>query len=79
MAMVIELSEGNAQRVTAIATAHGVSPTEVVDELIAGLREPSPTMAIDASHDHLEAFFGCGDSGDPEWAGTDTRLLRNPR
>lgn len=79
MAMVIELSEENAQRVTAIATARGVSPTEVVDELVAGLRHQSPTIVIDESQDSFEAFFGCGDSGDPEWAGTDTRLLRNPR
>ena len=79
MAMLIELSEENAQRVTAIATARGVSPTEVVDELVPGLRHQSPTIVIDESQDSLEAFFGCGDSGDPEWAGTDTRLVRNPR
>ena len=67
--MVIELSEENAQRVTAIATARGVSPTEVVDELVAGLRHQSPTIAIAESQDSFGAFFGCGDSGDPEWAG----------
>ena len=45
MAMVIELSEKTAERLNVAAAARGVSPTDVVDELVAGLPEAEPVLA----------------------------------
>jgi hypothetical protein len=77
MGMVINLSDRVAARVSAVAAARGVTETEVIEDLVMGAPAPAP-IVLDDAEDPLEAFFGCGDSGDPEWAGTDTRLLRNP-
>ncbi len=75
MAKVIELSDRAAARVAAAAAARGITADSVIDELVETLDVPSG-IVIDETVDPLEAFFGCGDSGDPDWAGTDTRLLR---
>jgi hypothetical protein len=77
MGMVIKLSDRVAARVSAVAAARGVTETEVIEDLVMGAPGPTP-IVLDDTEDPLEAFFGCGDSGDPDWAGTDTRLLRNP-
>jgi hypothetical protein len=77
MGMVIKLSDRVAARVSAVAAARGVTETEVIEDLVMGAPGPAP-IVLDDTEDPLEAFFGCGDSGDPDWAGTDTRLLRNP-
>jgi hypothetical protein len=74
--MVIELSDRAAARVAAAAAARGVTADSVIDELVETLEVPTGGIVIDETVDPLEAFFGCGDSGDPDWAGTDTRLLR---
>jgi hypothetical protein len=74
--VMIPLSEQAAARVSAAAAARGVTETEIVEELVEYLN-PAP-LVLPADEDPLEAFFGCADSGDAEWAGTDTRLLRNP-
>lgn len=76
MAIVIELSERSAARVAAVAAARGITADSVIDELVETLEVPSGVVVVDETVDPLEAFFGCGDSGDPDWAGTDTRLLR---
>jgi hypothetical protein len=77
MGMVIKLSDRVAARVSAVAAARGVTETEVIEDLVMGAPGPAP-IVLDDTEDPLESFFGCGDSGDPDWAGTDTRLLRNP-
>lgn len=76
MAIVIELSERSAARVAAVAAARGITADSVIDELVETLEVPSGVVVVDETVDPLEAFFGCGDSGDPDWAGTDTHLLR---
>jgi hypothetical protein len=75
MAMPIELSAAAAAKVRAAAAARGVAPEVVVEELI-DRTLPAIEGLDDDGGDALEAFFGCGDSGDPDWAGTDTKLLR---
>ena len=82
MSMVLRVPDRLAARLRALAQAGGRSAEDIA---IAAL-DASPLLAaalpnqieIDETEDPLEAFFGCGDSGDPSWAGTDTRLLRNP-
>jgi hypothetical protein len=76
MAIVIELSKRSAARVSAVAAARGITAKSIIDELVDTLEVPSGLVVVDETVDPLEAFFGCGDSGDPDWAGTDTHLLR---
>lgn len=59
MAMVIDFSEAVALKVRAVASARGISPTEVLVELVTTLPDP-PVAEVD----WLEAFIGCGASGD---------------
>lgn len=73
--MPIELSAAAAAKVRAAANARGVTVEVVVEELI-DRTLPAIEDLGDGDGDALEAFFGCGDSGDPDWAGTDTKLLR---
>ena len=62
MAMVIELPDLLAERVTARAAERGVSPTDVVFEFVTvGLGDDTTD---DDGIDVFEAFFGCGASGD---------------
>ena len=58
--MVIELSEEAAARVTAAAAARGLTETELVEELVT---EALPS-GIGSAGDLLQAFIGCGASGD---------------
>lgn len=60
--MIIDFPEAVASKVRAVASARGISPTEVLSELITLLPDPSeePTVEVD----WLEAFIGCGASGD---------------
>ena len=69
--MVIELSDRAAARVAAAAAARGITADSVIDELVETLEVPTGGIVMDETVDLLEAFFGCGDSGDPDWAGTD--------
>jgi hypothetical protein len=69
--MIVEVPEPLASRLAAEAARRGVS----VDQL-----------TVEALHEHLNetqvqdfgltAFVGSFDSGDPDWAGTDTHALR---
>jgi hypothetical protein len=74
MSMIVEVPEPLAGRLAAEAARRGVS----IDQL-----------TVEALHEHLEtrthsgdaagalgAFIGSFDSGDPDWAGTDTHTLR---
>jgi hypothetical protein len=67
VSLTVHLPEDLSRRVTEVAEARHVSPEQVAIETIASHLEAS---------DPLEAFIGSGDSGDPSWAGRDTRELR---
>jgi hypothetical protein len=76
MSMIVEVPEPLAGRLAAEAARRGVS----IDQLtVEALHE----HLNDHDHDHsdetpgsLGAFIGSFDSGDPDWAGTDTHTLR---
>jgi len=74
MSVTVEVPEPLAGRLAAEAARRGVSVEAVAVEALEGVYrtvEPSGT-----SGDALQAFIGSFDSGDPEWAGTDTHELR---
>jgi hypothetical protein len=62
MAMVITLEDDAARRARELAAAAGVSTDEVVAQLV--LATPSPATTPDTAGDALDAFLGCGASGD---------------
>jgi hypothetical protein len=62
MAMVITLKDDAAVRASELAAAAGVSTDEVVAQLV--LAAPLPAGTADPARDALEAFIGCGASGD---------------
>ncbi len=76
VSMTVEVPEPLAGRLAAEAARRGVSVDEVAVEALEGFygrTDPKPTAErLDA----LEAFIGCFDSGDPDWAATDTHQLR---
>lgn len=63
----IELPDDVAAALTAAAAERGVTEAELIAELV-GSDRPKPVG--------LDGFLGCMDSGDPEWAATDTKVLR---
>jgi hypothetical protein len=67
VSLTVHLPEDLSRRVTEVAEARHVSPEQVAIDTIASHLEGS---------DPLEAFIGSGDSGDPSWAGRDSRELR---
>ena len=77
MSMIVEVPEPLAGRLAAEAARRGVS----IDQLtVEALREHLDTTHTndhdDAGAGSLGAFIGSFDSGDPDWAGTDTHTLR---
>ncbi len=76
VSMTVEVPEPLAGRLAAEAARRGVSVDEVAVEALEGFygrTDPKPTAeGIDA----LEAFIGCADSGDPDWATRDIHELR---
>ena len=62
----IELSDDLAAALTAAAAARGTTIVALITEF----------LARDALPAGLDRFVGCMDSGDPEWAATDTKVLR---
>lgn len=68
MTVTLELPEALAGRLAVEASRRGVSVEELAVEVLNG-RYGSRAPGGDA----LEAFTGSFDSGDPGWAGTDTR------
>lgn len=70
MSTIVHLSEELADRLAAEAARRGVSIDELTAELLAAGLHAGEDV------DALEAFIGSGDSGDPSWAGRDTRELR---
>ncbi len=63
----IELPDDVAAALAAAAADRGITEAELVAELVAAAK-PEPAG--------LDGFLGCMDSGDPHWAGTDTKVLR---
>ncbi len=63
----IDLPDDVAAALTAAAADRGVTEAELIAELV-GSGQPKPAG--------LDGFLGCMDSGDPEWAETDTKVLR---
>jgi hypothetical protein len=74
MTMTVEVPEPLAGRLAAEAARRGVSVDEVAVEALAGVY--GTARPASTSGDALEAFIGSFDSGDPDWAGTDTHELR---
>lgn len=75
--MSVDLPEPLAERLAAEATRRGVTVEDLALEAIEGrygdLRPAEPT---DGGDDAMKAFIGSFDSGDPDWAATDTHVLR---
>ena len=78
MTMTITLPDNMARRIESVAAARGETVQEFTVEaldaspLLADPGVDDPTVGVDA----LEAFLGSAASGDPDWAGTDSRVLR---
>jgi len=70
MSTIVHLSEDLADRLAVEAARRRVSVDELTAELLAA------GLPAGEEVDPLEAFIGSGDSGDPTWAGRDTRTLR---
>lgn len=62
----IELPDDVAAALAAAAAERGISVADLIAELVAVHPKPAG----------LDGFVGCMDSGDPDWAGTDTKVLR---
>lgn len=62
----IELPEDVAAALAAAAAERGMTVAEFIADLVTDRPEPAG----------LDGFLGCMDSGDPHWAGTDTKVLR---
>lgn len=62
----IELPDDVAAALAAAAAGRGITQAELIAELVADRTQP----------DGFHGFLGCMDSGDPDWAGTDTKVLR---
>jgi hypothetical protein len=70
MTLTVHLEGPVAGALTAEAARRGQSPDEVAADLLAERLPAGP------GGDPVEAFIGSADSGDPGWAGRDTRVLR---
>lgn len=76
VSMTVEVPEPLAGRLAAEAARRGIDPdTLAVEALQAAYGPPAPDQG-DEDRDALDAFIGCFDSGDPDWASTDTKVLR---
>jgi len=67
----VELPDDVAAALAAAAAARGITVDELAAEALAERFHTTPVIG-----DALAAFIGCMDSGDPDWAGTDTAVLR---
>jgi hypothetical protein len=70
MTLTVHLPQSLAEVLEAEAARRGQSPGETAADLLA---ERLPAVP---ESDPVEAFIGSADSGDPGWAGRDTRQLR---
>ncbi len=62
----VDLPDDVAAALSAAAARRGIGVAELVVELLTERRDPAG----------LDGFLGCMDSGDPDWAATDTAELR---
>lgn len=69
--MTVELPEPLAERLAAEATRRGVTVESLAVETLEG-----HYGHLTPGSDSLDAFIGSFDSGDPDWASTDTHELR---
>jgi len=77
VSITVEVPEPLAGRLAAEAARRGRRPEDLVVEAIEGrYSETEPADASSGAQDALEAFIGCGDSGDPDWASRDIGELR---
>jgi len=67
----IEIPDALAEKLAERAVADGTTP----DELAASILQERIDERGEAI-DRLEAFIGSANSGDPDWASTDTAILR---
>ncbi len=73
MTVTVELAGPLAERLAAEAARRGLRAEDVAVEELAklyGTAESTP------ARDTLDVFIGSFDSGDPDWASTDTHQLR---
>lgn len=70
----VELPESVAVRLAAAAADRGMTADQLAAETIAARFGDDRTAG--AAADALESFIGSIETGDPEWAGTDTAVLR---
>jgi hypothetical protein len=70
MSMTVEVPEPLAGRLAAAAARRGVSVDRLAIEALEGVYGRAD------ADDALAAFIGSVDSGDPDWASTDTQSLR---
>ena len=70
----VELPEPVAQCLAAAAAKRGMTVDELAAETIAARFGDQNTSNTEA--EALTAFIGSVDTGDPEWASTDTAVLR---
>lgn len=67
---MIELPRDVAAALEAAAAERGVSAGELAAQVL------GERFGGSARSNGLDGFFGCMDSGDPQWASTDTKVLR---
>lgn len=76
MSITVDVPEPLAGRLAAEAARRGLSVDEVAVEALEGVYGRSEPKPAAERLDALETFIGCFDSGDPDWAATDTHELR---
>ncbi|MGQ0520503.1 MAG: hypothetical protein ACT4PX_05030 [Actinomycetota bacterium] len=76
MSVTVEVPEPLAGRLAAEAARRGVSVEEVAVEALEGFYGRTGPQANVERIAAAEAFIGCADSGDPEWATRDIHELR---
>jgi hypothetical protein len=65
MSMVVTVPDRVADRLRLLAIERGTTVSEAATDLLEASPElPLIVIAVDEDEDPLEAFFGCGDSGD---------------
>ena len=71
---MVHLPDGLARRLGAEAARRGISVEELALEALEARYRSEVPGSDDV--DAVAEFIGAFDSGDPEWAGTDTHVLR---
>ena len=77
MPVTLDLPPEAKARLEAEAEAEAVRRGITLDQLVAELSTQFASTGEASAGQALQKFFGCGDSGDPEWATTDIRELRH--